>query len=207
MSGPCPSPICRPRRLCAPGRCARLRRWIGGSGVRSCSRRRRGRARPARRWSSLERSWPLARRVGGGRLPDRAADSPVGAGREPAGGRARAGRRLAPPAAGVRWCGGHIRAHRQGPGPVGARSDRADAGDRRLSAPPGGGAHVGGGVREGVWWLRAVAVVVWDAISLRRDPDPRCSLRLRRARATGCLLRLGGCRTGWDLPAGVLCRL
>ena len=61
MSGPCPSRFCRPRRLCAPGRRARLRPWIDGSGVRFCSRRRLGRARRVRRWSSLEVSWPPAR--------------------------------------------------------------------------------------------------------------------------------------------------
>ena len=61
MSGPCFGPICRPRRLCASGRCARLRRWIDGSAVRSCFRRRRGRARRVRRWSLLDARWPPAR--------------------------------------------------------------------------------------------------------------------------------------------------
>ena len=36
---------------------------------------------------------------------------------------------------------------------------------------------MGGGVRQGVWRLRAVAAAVRDPVSLRRDPDPRCSLR------------------------------
>jgi hypothetical protein len=66
-----------------------------------------------------------------GCLPDGAADPAVGAGREPAGHRARGGRLLAAAAEGLSWRGGDLCADRQGAGPMGARGETADVGDRR----------------------------------------------------------------------------
>ena len=63
-----------------------------------------------------------------------------------------------------------------------AKAARAGtAGRRRRGASPRRGARLGRGVRHGVPRARALAAALRDAVSLRRDADPRRPLR----RATG----------------------
>ncbi len=144
------------------------------------------------------------RERGGDRVSHRAADQAVGARRRRPRSRPGAGRQLTPAADRLSRRLGDLRPDRQGADPLGTDTAAPHSGDRRRGTPPGRGADLGRGVRQGVCVLSTVAAAVGNTVSLRRHPDPRGQLRRRGTGRARRLIQLRGSGRGRDLPAGLL---